>query len=148
MFRTGEFNAKDYVEDLEKCGIKIENYRYKPRERKIITLCGSTRFKDLFFSVAKELTLAGNIVLMPMVFHHADNDDLTEEQKIRLDNLHKLKINMSDAIYVINYGGYIGKSTYGEIDWASKLNKQIFFLESAEQTPTKEEAETKEETEE
>ena len=112
----------------------------------IITLCGSTRFKDLFFTVAKELTLAGNIVLMPMVFHHADNDELTEEQKIRLDNLHKLKINMSDAIYVINYGGYIGKATYGEIDWASKLNKQIFFLENAEPIPAKEETETKEET--
>jgi len=112
----------------------------------IITLCGSTKFKDLFFAVARELTLAGNIVLMPMVFHHADNDELTEEQKIRLDNLHKLKINMSDAIYVINYGGYIGKSTYGEIDWASKLNKQIFFLENAEQTPV--EGEAKEETEE
>lgn len=112
----------------------------------IITLCGSTKFKDLFFAVARELTLAGNIVLMPMVFHHADNNELTEEQKIRLDNLHKLKINMSDAIYVINYGGYIGKSTYGEIDWASKLNKQIFFLENAEQTPVEEE--TREETEE
>lgn len=114
----------------------------------IITLCGSTRFKDLFFSVAKELTLAGNIVLMPMVFHHTDNDELTEEQKIRLDNLHKLKINMSDAIYVINYGGYIDKSTYGEIDWASKLNKQIFFLENAEQVHQDEKVETKEETEE
>lgn len=114
----------------------------------IITLCGSTRFKDLFFTIAKELTLAGNIVLMPMVFHHSDNDELTEEQKIRLDNLHKLKINMSDAIYVINYGGYIGKSTYGEIDWASKLNKQIFFLENAEQVHQDEKVETKEEAEE
>lgn len=114
----------------------------------IITLCGSTKFKELFFAVAKELTLAGNIVLMPMVFHHIDNDELTEEQKIRLDNLHKLKINMSDAIYVINYGGYIGKSTYGEIDWASKLNKQIFFLENAEQTPSEEKAEIEKENEE
>jgi hypothetical protein len=114
----------------------------------IITLCGSTKFKELFFAVAKELTLAGNIVLMPMVFHHTDNDELTEEQKIRLDNLHKLKINMSDAIYVINYGGYIGKSTYGEIDWASKLNKQIFFLENAEQTPSEEKAEIEKENEE
>ena len=84
----------------------------------IITLCGSTRFKDLFFTVAKELTLAGNIVLMPMVFHHADNDDLTEEQKIRLDNLHKLKINMSDAIFVVNVDGYIGESTKSEIEYA------------------------------
>jgi hypothetical protein len=42
-----------------------------------ITLCGSTRFKDIFFQVAEELTLAGHIVLMPLVFHHADNKELT-----------------------------------------------------------------------
>lgn len=109
----------------------------------IITLCGSTRFKDLFFKTAEELTLNGHIVLMPMVFHHADEIELTEEQKIKLDNLHKQKINLSDAIYVINYGGYIGKSTYGEIDWAEKMKKQIFFMETIA-ADNKEEEENKE----
>jgi hypothetical protein len=54
---------------------------------------------------------------------------LSQEDKIRLDNLHKEKINMSDAIYVINKDGYIGESTYSEIDWASRMKKQIYFLE-------------------
>lgn len=55
----------------------------------IITLCGSTRFKDAFMEVAKRLTLAGHIILMPAVFHHSDEMELTMEQKIQLDNLHK-----------------------------------------------------------
>ena len=36
---------------------------------------------------------------------------------------------MSDAIYVINLNGYIGESTYGEIDWANRMNKAVYFLE-------------------
>lgn len=95
----------------------------------VITLCGSTRFKEEFEQVARELTLAGHIVLMPGVFAHADGIELTEENKIQLDNLHKQKINMSDMIFVINKNGYIGHSTYGEIDWANKMGKKISFLE-------------------
>lgn len=106
-----------------------------------ITLCGSTRFKDTFFQVAEELTLAGHIVLMPLVFHHVDNTELSTKQKIQLDNLHKQKIDMSDAIYVVNQDGYIGESTFGEIDWAERNNKQIFFLE----TPVSEDTTTDEE---
>ena len=87
----------------------------------VITLCGSTRFKDEFEQVSRELTLAGHIVLLPGVFAHADGIELTEENKIQLDNLHRQKINMSDMIFVINKGGYIGPSTYGE---------KISFLEA------------------
>ena len=35
---------------------------------------------------------------------------------------------MSDAIFVVNVDNYIGESTYGEIDWANRMEKQIFFL--------------------
>ena len=35
---------------------------------------------------------------------------------------------MSDAIFVVNVDGYIGESTYGEIDWANRMKKQVFFL--------------------
>ena len=103
----------------------------------IITLCGSTRFKDEFLAVQRDLTLQGHIVLSVGLFAHADNEELTAEEKIRLDNLHKEKINMSDAIFVINKDGYIGESTYGEIDWANRMKKQIFFLvkpEGSEET--------------
>ena len=111
----------------------------------IITLCGSTRFKDEFLKVQKDLTLAGHIVLSVGLFGHADNEELSTEDKIRLDNLHKEKINMSDAIFVINKDGYIGESTYGEIDWANRMKKQIFFLEEIPGATTEENEEKVEE---
>ena len=94
----------------------------------IITICGSTKFKDQILEAAKTLTLDNHIVLAPFIFHHADDEELTQEAKIRLDNLHKEKINMSDAIFVVNVGGYIGESTYSEIDWAQRMKKEVYFL--------------------
>ena len=95
---------------------------------KIITLCGSTRFKDDFERVNKELTLAGNIVISVGCFGHA-GDTFTEEQKVMLDDIHKRKIDMADAIYVINKDGYIGSSTRSEIGYAIKHGKQVIFME-------------------
>ena len=95
---------------------------------KVITLCGSTRFKNDFERINKELTLAGNIVISVGCFGHS-GDTFTEEQKIMLDDIHKRKIDMADAIYVINKDGYIGTSTKSEIQYALRLGKQIIFME-------------------
>ena len=95
---------------------------------KVITLCGSTRFKEDFERVNRELTLAGNIVISVSCFGHA-GDVFTEEQKIMLDDIHKRKIDMADAIYVINKDGYIGSSTRSEIKYAIERGKQIIFME-------------------
>ena len=95
---------------------------------KVITLCGSTRFKEDFERVNKELTLAGNIVISVGCFGHA-GDVFTDEQKVMLDDIHKRKIDMADAIYVINKDGYIGSSTRSEIQYATRLGKEIMFME-------------------
>lgn len=100
---------------------------------KIITLCGSTRFKEDFERVNKELTLAGNIVISVGCFGHA-GDVFTDQQKIMLDDIHKRKIDMADAIYVINKGGYIGQSTKSEILYALGHNKQLYFMEGPNDT--------------
>lgn len=94
----------------------------------VVTICGSTRFKKEIEAVAHDLTLQNHIVLAPCVFHHMEDEEMPMELKIRLDNLHKEKINMSDAIFVVNVNGYIGESTYGEIDWANRMKKEVFFL--------------------
>jgi hypothetical protein len=96
---------------------------------KVITLCGSTRFKDDFIRVQKELTLQGNIVISVGLFNHSEGDTLTEEQKVMLDDMHKRKIDMADEIYVINKDGYIGESTKSEIEYALHTNKSISFME-------------------
>ena len=95
---------------------------------KVITLCGSTRFKEDFERVNRELTLAGNIVISVGCFGHS-GDVFRDEQKIMLDDIHKRKIDMADAIYVINKDGYIGSSTRSEIQYALRLGKQIIYME-------------------
>ena len=95
---------------------------------KVITLCGSTRFKDDFERINKMLTLAGNIVISVGCFGHS-GDTFTDEQKVMLDDIHKRKIDMADAIYVINKDGYIGSSTRSEIQYALRLGKQIIYME-------------------
>ena len=104
---------------------------------KIITLCGSTKYKDLFLQKAQDLTLEGWIVIQPGVFAHTDNIKITDEQKIELDKIHKQKIDISDAIFVINKDGYIGDSTKSEIEYAITHNKQIFYLEEVKDEKTK-----------
>ena len=100
------------------------------RKYKVITLCGSTRFKDQFFEAQKALTLAGNIVISVGLFGHAgDNEVWTEGTKEMLDDMHKRKIDMADEIFVINKDGYIGSSTKSEIEYAIKTNKKVNYME-------------------
>lgn len=93
----------------------------------VITLCGSTRFKDEFMTVQKKLTLEGNIVISLGVFAHS-GDIISNEEKIMLDEMHKRKIDMSDEIFVINVDGYIGDSTRSEIEYAKLCGKKIRFM--------------------
>lgn len=96
---------------------------------KIVTLCGSTKFKEDFERINMLFTMKGYIVLMPGVFGHADNVMLTAEEKNLLDKLHLQKIDMSDMVYVINKHGYIGNSTSNEIIYAIKQGTPVFYLE-------------------
>lgn len=126
-FHAPDMTVTEFVEDL------LPSVQPKQKidmvgHYKVITLCGSTRFKDIFLEIAKELTLQGYIVLMPMVFGHA-GDIFTDDQKAMLDNMHKRKINMSDEIYVINKDGYIGSSTKSEIRYAQMQGKPVKYME-------------------
>lgn len=105
---------------------------------KVITLCGSTRFKDEFLKVQKELTLQGNIVISVGLFGHAGDFEVWENMnegtltktKEMLDDMHKRKIDMADEIFVINVGGYIGDSTKSEIEYAKEHGKIVRYLEN------------------
>jgi len=97
---------------------------------KIITLCGSTRFKDEFIEEQKRLTLEGNIVISVGLFGHSGDEEVwSQDTKIMLDDMHKRKIDLADEIFVINVGGYIGSSTQSEIEYAIKINKKVMYLE-------------------
>jgi hypothetical protein len=96
---------------------------------KIITLCGSTKFKDEFIAEQKRLTLEGNIVISVGLFGHSGDEDVwLEKTKMMLDDMHKRKIDLADEIFVINVGGYIGLSTRGEIEYALKIGKTVRYM--------------------
>ena len=105
---------------------------------KVITLCGSTRFKDAFMEAQKRLTLDGNIVISVGLFGHSGDSEVWENMdegtltatKAMLDDMHKRKIVMADEIFVINVGGYIGESTRSEIEYAKAQGKQVNYLEA------------------
>ena len=103
---------------------------------KVITLCGSTRFKDEFIRVQKDLTLEGNIIISVGLFGHAgDNEVWAPGIKEMLDDMHLRKIDMADEIFVIDVGGYLGESTKREIAYARKVGKIVkFFSEEYGQT--------------
>lgn len=104
---------------------------------KVITLCGSTRFKDEFMETQKRLTLEGNIVISVGLFGHSGDNEVWENMdegtltatKEMLDDMHKRKIDMADEIFVINVGGYIGDSTRSEIEYAEQTGKVVRYLE-------------------
>ena len=107
------------------------------RKYKVITLCGSTKFKKEFMEVQKDLTLKGNIVISVGLFGHSGDNEVWENMDEReltktkemLDDMHKRKIDMADEIFVINVGGYIGESTKSEIEYAKVKGKKINYLE-------------------
>ena len=105
---------------------------------KVITLCGSTRFKDQFLEAQKKLTLQGNIVISVGLFGHSGDQEVWENMeegtltktKQMLDDMHRHKIDMADEIFVINVEGYIGASTQSEIAYALAAGKQVTYLEN------------------
>ena len=105
---------------------------------KVITLCGSTRFPQAFDLANMHLSMQGHVVIGLGCFGHADlppgakfltsdGDEKTPEKQA-LDSLHFRKIDLSDEIFVINVGGYVGSSTKREIAYAEAHGKTVRFM--------------------
>ena len=99
--------------------------------RGIIALCGSTRFKKEFEEVNRILELNDWIVLTVASYYHSETDESLrgwiERNKEQLDKLHLTKVELSQAIVVIDVDNYIGSSTTNEMEHANELNKKIFY---------------------
>lgn len=100
---------------------------------KIVCLCGSTRFRDEFTQANFEETMKGNIVLSVGFYAHSpvagEQVGCSEDEKVKLDELHKRKIDLCDEIFVLNVNGYVGSSTKSEIEYAIGHGKPVRYLE-------------------
>lgn len=100
---------------------------------RVVTLCGSTRFRPHFEYVNQLLTLQGVAVFSCGVWGSVTTSaqpdtvrrTVTEQEKAKLDELHLRKIDMSDYIVVIDVGGYVGESTQREIEYALSKGKPV-----------------------
>ncbi len=96
-------------------------------KRKVVTLCGSTRFRKEFRKVERALTLSGEIPLPPAIYGKAEGIEYSEELSQKLWEIHLDKIRISDEIFVINPEGYLGDSTKKEIEFAKSLGKVVRY---------------------
>lgn len=102
----------------------------------IITLCGSSRFESWFHMWNQALGMSGHVPISMCSYPSLHNGEtnpeiaLGEEVKRTLDHVHKQKIDISNAILVLNVFGYIGASTASEIYHAGAIGRRIYFLES------------------
>lgn len=94
---------------------------------KVITVCGSYKFKKEMVEIAEKMTLEGNCMIMPNDLTKTGKDSYTEDEILMIDKMHKEKIRISDAILVVDVNGYIGNSTKSEIEYAKSLNKEILY---------------------
>lgn len=140
LFELVQF-AKDAGLDFDDCvdktwsAVKLRSRR--PRRPTIVCLCGSTRFKQLWYDANKEETYKGHIVLGVGDLDTSEsnrevNVPISPELKRRLDELHLRKVELADEVLVLNgtaYGApYIGESTRREIAHATALGKKVRYL--------------------
>lgn len=94
---------------------------------KIITICGSLRFKSEIIECALNLELKGNLVISPVFSNNEDKDAFSKEDMDMLIKMQKEKIKLADIVYVVDVDGYIGNQTKEEIEFAQSLNKEIIY---------------------
>jgi hypothetical protein len=95
---------------------------------KVITICGSMRFSKEMMKVAKRLELQDGYAVIQCIYN-IDGEEHENLDDSKLAKIHRKKIDISDAIYVVNVGGYVGESTRGEIEYARAAGKEILSLE-------------------
>lgn len=96
----------------------------------IVTLCGSARFENRFKSWNQRLSLQGHVVLSLAVYPSdaGGKDWYTPDQKERLDAVHRLKIDASEAIFVVcGPERYVGTSTLSEVLHALSTGKRVWW---------------------
>jgi hypothetical protein len=102
---------------------------------KVVCFCGSTRFAEWFMIKRWELEKQGIITfginILPDGYFEGEGHHGAEQEGVKhiLDELHKRKIDLSDEVFILNVGGYIGESTRNELEYAKSIGKPVFYLE-------------------
>lgn len=93
---------------------------------KTYTICGSMRFAEEMKKIAYYLETRRGYNILQCVYCEDDVSPTDEELKL-LEKAHYKKIDLSDGIYIVNIGGYVGESVKNEIEYAKKYGKEIIY---------------------
>lgn len=93
---------------------------------KVVTVCGSMKFKEEMLKIAFELESKLGYCVLQCVYDNS-NTKLTTNEINNLSECHFKKIDLSDAIYVVNINNYIGNATKNEIEYAKAKSKEIIY---------------------
>lgn len=103
---------------------------------KVVTICGSMRFAGHMQEIARELEATQRLCVIQCVYNPKIRKETLDENN-NLTDAHFKKIEICDAIYVMNIGGYIGEATRQEIEYAKKLGKEIIYHEEIKEPKPK-----------
>ncbi|MBD5469315.1 MAG: hypothetical protein HDR21_14390 [Lachnospiraceae bacterium] len=93
---------------------------------KTITICGSLRYEKEMQVIALKLQTKHDYNVLQCIYN-LKKEELTSKDMEALKKAHYKKIEMSDAIYVVDIQGYIGSSTKEEIEYAKENGKEIIM---------------------
>ena len=100
-------------------------------EVKVITICGSMRYSKEMMKISEEIELKKGYAVIQCVYN-VDGQKYDGIDVSTLDKIHRKKIDISDAIYVVNIDGYIGNSTTNEIEYAKNNGKEVIYHEKVD----------------
>ena len=100
----------------------------KQKDIKVVTICGSMKFSKQMQELARSLETEFGYAVIQCVYE-GKNKIETQQELQNIVLAHYKKIDISDAIYVVNIGGYIGNATKNEIEYAISKNKEIIYHE-------------------
>ena len=93
---------------------------------KTVTLCGSMRFSREMMKIAWELETAYHMNVLQCVYD-PPGTSVSQPELDALTAAHYRKIDLSDAVYVVDLGGYIGQAVRQEIAYAEKTGKTVIY---------------------
>lgn len=93
---------------------------------KTVTICGSMKFEKEMQSIAFLLETKHNMNVLQCVYN-VDDLDITPLERVSLENAHYRKIELSDAVYVVDIQGYIGNQVLKEIEFAKSKGKEVIL---------------------
>ena len=91
---------------------------------KTLTICGSMRFSNEMHQIAWELETMHGFNILQCVYGYESLDSVAQD---RLIKAHYRKIDISDAVYIMDINGYIGDSVKEEINYAKNTCKEVIY---------------------